>query len=342
MTPLENVIIGIIEAEGPLPLDRYMGFCLGHPLYGYYVSRDPFGAAGDFTTAPEISQVFGEMIGVWCITAWQAMGSPDQFALVELGPGRGTLMADILRAAKSAPEFLAAVQVHLVEISPVLRAVQAEKLANTAIWHEDVGGLPEIATIVIANEFFDALPVRQFENLGGQTFERCVGIENGALQLILVPAVQRGGKDGIFETCDMAHNVFNDVMVTIEKHGGLALVIDYGYSTPSSGDSMQAMRKHQYCGILDTPGEADLTAHVDFAKLGEGHAVHLISQREFLMAMGIELRSSQLAAQLDGDAKSDFLAATARLVAANQMGDLFKVMCARQKNTMPIYPFGAS
>ena len=153
MTPLEKIIGEIIAAEGPMPIDRYMGLCLGHPVHGYYMSRDPFGEQGDFMTAPEISQIFGELIGVWCAAAWDAMGRPAQFNLVELGPGRGTLMADILKAAKVMPGFREAARIHLIEMSPILRKLQKEKLGN-ATWHESIAGIPDGPLLLIANEFF--------------------------------------------------------------------------------------------------------------------------------------------------------------------------------------------
>ena len=159
MTPLETLIRGMIANEGPMPLDRYMGLCLGHSSHGYYMGRDPFGAEGDFITAPEVSQIFGELIGVWCTAAWAAMGAPAIFNLVELGPGRGTLMADILRViAKAVPQCAAAVSVHLVEMSPMLRDLQLQRLGNAVTWHERLGDVPAGPMILVANEFFDAIP----------------------------------------------------------------------------------------------------------------------------------------------------------------------------------------
>jgi NADH dehydrogenase [ubiquinone] 1 alpha subcomplex assembly factor 7 len=339
VTPLEKIIIEMIEAEGPMPLDRYMSLCLGHPQYGYYMTRDPFGAAGDFTTAPEISQVFGELIGVWCVNAWKTIGSPSPFALVELGPGRGTLMADLLRAAKAAPEFSAAARVHLVEMSPVLKAMQLEKLGQTVIWHESVGTLPEMPTIFVANEFFDALPIQQFEVRDGKCFERCVGIENGALKIGLVPAPARKSANGIYEVSTISNEIASKLASHIQSHDGAALVIDYGHLKSAVGDTLQAMHDHKYCDILESPGLADITAHVDFESLGAGITM---TQGQFLRAMGIELRTEKLAAKLDGQARDDFLAASRRLIDADQMGDLFKVMCVVQKGAAPLYPFEVS
>jgi NADH dehydrogenase [ubiquinone] 1 alpha subcomplex assembly factor 7 len=345
VSTLEKIIIEMIEAEGPIGLDRYMALCLGHPVHGYYMRRDPFGAAGDFTTAPEISQVFGELIGVWCVNAWAALGSPAKFALVELGPGRGTLMADLLRAAKAAPEFLAAAEVHLVDMSPVLRAAQKAKLGGAVIWHDTVASLPALPSLIIANEFFDALPIRQFERRGGQNFERAVGVQEGKLKLGLALADQELRAEGVFEVSSVSTAIAGDLGKHVNQYDGAALIIDYGHFKSAAGDTLQAVKAHGFCDILETPGEADLTAHVDFEALGKAFnadVLPVLTQSQFLKAMGIELRTEKLAAKLNGDAQSDFLAGSARLSDADQMGALFKVMCVVQKDAPPIYPFEAS
>jgi NADH dehydrogenase [ubiquinone] 1 alpha subcomplex assembly factor 7 len=339
VTPLEKIIIAVIEAEGPMPLDRYMSLCLGHPQFGYYMTRDPFGAAGDFTTSPEISQVFGEMIGVWCVNAWMNLGQPSPVALVELGPGRGTLMADLLRAAKASPEFSEAVEIHLVEMSPVLQKLQREKLGDAVTWHASVESLPNMPTLFVANEFFDALPVRQFEIRDGRCFERYVGYENSKLKMGLVAAPQREVADGIYEESPVSQAIAGEIQERLDACGGAALIVDYGYLQSAVGDTLQAMKAHQYCDILDSPGEVDLTAHVDFEKLG---GKLTLTQGKFLKAMGIEMRTEKLVAKLLGEAQKNFLAATHRLIAADQMGELFKVMCMVQKGAPPIYPFEAS
>lgn len=345
MTALEKIIIEMIEAEGPIGIDRYMALCLGHPVHGYYMSRDPFGAAGDFTTAPEISQIFGELIGVWCVNAWVDIGSPAQFALVELGPGRGTLMADLLRAAKAAPEFLEAVEVHLVEMSPVLRATQKSKLGDAVTWHDTVATLPTLPSLIIANEFFDALPIRQFEMRDGKTYERAVGLQNGKLKLGLAPTDTTFETEGVFERSSVSVAIGDDLGRHINTHGGAALVIDYGHFNSAAGDTLQAVKAHSFCDVLESPGEADITAHVDFEALGKSFnakALPMLTQGQFLKAMGLEMRSEKLTAKLVGLARDDFSAASARLVDANQMGDLFKVLCLVQKGGNATYPFGAS
>jgi NADH dehydrogenase [ubiquinone] 1 alpha subcomplex assembly factor 7 len=346
MTKLEEIIAAMIEAEGPMPLDRYMALCLGHPQFGYYMTRDPFGASGDFTTAPEISQVFGELIGVWLLNSWAALGSPKKFALVELGPGRGTLMADILRAVKAVPEFAKAAEVHLVETSPVLRALQGEKLGEV-MWHDTVESLPAMPCFIIANEFFDALPIQQFENRAGRWFQRCIGYGEGKLKMGLVPAAAMLGDEGLHELSPVSKAIAGDLGSHIAKHGGVALVIDYGHLKTAVGDTLQAMRNHAFVSVLEEPGEADITAHVDFEALaksfisGGADLLPMLTQGQFLKAMGLDLRTEKLAAKLSGRPAEDFIAASRRLADTDQMGNLFKVMAVAQKIRKPIYPFEA-
>ena len=346
MTALEEIIAAMIEAEGPMPLDRYMALCLGHPRLGYYMTRDPFGASGDFTTSPEISQVFGELIGVWLLNSWMALGSPKNFIVVELGPGRGTLMADILRAVKAVPEFTKAMNVHLVETSPVLRKLQQDKLGDVN-WHDHVGTLPELPCLIIANEFFDALPIQQFENRAGRWFERMVGFGEGTLKMGLVPTPPRSQGEGVHETSPVSLAVAEDLSAHIAKHGGTALIIDYGHLKSAAGDTLQAMRKHEFVSVLDAPGEVDITAHVDFEALaqafiaGGAELLPMLTQGQFLKAMGLELRTEKLAAKLEGQPLEDFRKASRRLADADQMGNLFKVMAVAQKRRQPIYPFEA-
>ena len=344
MTKLEEIIAAMIEAEGPMPLDRYMALCLGHPQFGYYMTRDPFGASGDFTTSPEISQVFGELIGVWLLNSWAALGSPTKFALVELGPGRGTLMADILRAVKAVPEFAKGAAVHLVETSQVLRNLQREKLGEVT-WHDTVSSLPALPSFFIANEFFDALPIQQFENRSGRWFQRCIGFAHGKLKMGLVPSAALAGDEGLYEISPVSQAIAEDLGGHIAKYGGAALVIDYGHLKSAPGDTLQALRKHEFVSVLDSPGEADITAHVDFEALanaiisGGAELLPMLTQGQFLKAMGIDMRTDKLAAKLEGQARDDFKAASHRLADAAQMGNLFKVLAVAQKIRQPIYPF---
>jgi NADH dehydrogenase [ubiquinone] 1 alpha subcomplex assembly factor 7 len=344
MTKLEEIIAAMIETEGPMPLDRYMALCLGHPQFGYYMTRDPLGASGDFTTSPEISQVFGELIGVWLLNSWTALGSPKKFALVELGPGRGALMADVLRTVKAVPEFANGAEVHLVETSPVLRALQREKLGEV-VWHDTVLSLPSMPCFVIANEFFDALPIQQFENRAGRWFQRCIGFGDGQLKMGLVPFASMPAEEGLYEASPVSQAIAEDLGGHIAKHGGLALVIDYGHLKSAAGDTLQALRKHEFVSVLNSPGETDITAHVDFELLakafisGGAELLPMLTQGQFLKAMGLDMRTEKLAAKLTGQAKQDFIAASHRLADADQMGNLFKVMAVAQNIRQPIYPF---
>ncbi|MDE2385529.1 MAG: SAM-dependent methyltransferase [Alphaproteobacteria bacterium] len=343
---MKEFLLELIAAEGPLPMDRYMALCLGHPRLGYYMTRDPFGAAGDFTTAPEISQVFGELLGIWCVAAWEAIGSPAPFALVELGPGRGTLMADMLRATAKAEEFQAALQVHLVEMSPVLRQMQAEKLGGRATWHDSIANLPDEPLIFVANEFFDALPVRQIERRGEMFLERCVDARDGALVLAERPVPRLDlAAQGRHELSPVSSAIAQSLGGRVAALGGAGLVIDYGHLASGVGDTVQALKAHKPCGILEHPGSSDLTAHVDFARLaaafgaGGAEALPGMTQGQFLLAMGLEARAQRLAAQLSGTALQEFMAGVRRLVGDKEMGSLFKVLAVAQTNRGALYPF---
>ncbi len=336
----------LIEAQGPLPIDRFMSLCLGHPKFGYYMNRDPLGAAGDFTTAPEINQIFGELIGIWCMAAWEAIGAPSPFILVELGPGRGTLMADILRATSKLAEFANAARVHLVETSPALREAQRVKIPGQVTWHDSVESLPQEPMIFIANEFFDALPVRQFVKKGDSVFERFVVLDNGALALADLPAPFKAfGEDGLYEVSPISCAVAEDLGAKLQALGGAGLVIDYGYSQSASGDTLQAVKAHKPCDVLDHPGTSDLTAHVDFEALavafiaGGADALPPKTQGQFLGEMGLQQRLTTLSAKLQGKEREDFIAGARRLVDDKQMGQLFKVLCVAQSSRQPIYPF---
>ena len=348
MKGLERLLVELIAAEGPLRIDRFMSLCLGHPQYGYYITRDPLGDQADFITAPEVSQVFGELIGIWAVGAWGAMGQPARFNLVELGPGRGTLMADILRTVrKAAPSLAAAAQVHLVETSPVLRAKQGEAIGS-ATWHGRVEDVPEGPMILIANEFFDALPIRQFERRNGHWLERVVGLENGHLTLGLGAEVPGGqGRDGdIIEFAPARDEIARHIGERLKAQPGAALIIDYGHLVSAPGDTLQAMRQHRFVPVTETPGEADLTSHVDFEALAKafasGGAVAYpgLTQRQFLLAMGLEQRIGQLAAKADAATSATLHRQMARLADENQMGNLFKVLGVTSPGLMTPYPFG--
>lgn len=340
-TPLFAEIRDEILASGPIGLDRYMGLCLAHPVHGYYRTRDPLGARGDFITAPEISQMFGELIGIWIAATWAAMGAPADLALVELGPGRGTLMRDALRAlTRAAPDLRPAL--HLVETSPVLRAEQAARLSDTApIWHESVETLPPGPALVIANEFFDALPVRQFQRAERGWFERLVGLspDGSALAFGLSAEpdtrIEANGPNGVLMTLPGAALAITRTLARrVAAQGGAVLAIDYGHVRPGFGDSLQAVQAHRFAQTLAAPGEADLTTHVDFAALGraataEGARLHgPVDQRDFLLALGLRERAERLGRDASPAQRDAITAATTRLTdpARRGMGSLFKTM----------------
>lgn len=349
MTPLERIIIGMIQDEGPMALDRYMALCLGHPIHGYYMTHDPLGLSGDFTTAPEISQVFGELIGIWCGQVWQMMGSPPSFALVELGPGRGTLMKDLWRASAKVPGFHDAAEIHLVEISPVLREAQKQN-AGIAYWHDSVEKLPRKPSIIIANEFFDAIPIRQFEQVNGQLFERIIGLADHKLNLGLLPSQKPNpfAVDGTFEDSAARSGVAFTLGHLIKENGGAGLVFDYGHRKSAMGDTLQAVKGHAPCSILATPGQADLTSHVDFEDLtrafqSAGLTAHeLLTQGAFLNHMGLAIRTEALARNLRFREHDEFVAASKRLADDAEMGQLFKVLAVTHPSLSAPYPFGST
>ncbi|MBE0554377.1 MAG: SAM-dependent methyltransferase [Rhodobacteraceae bacterium] len=338
MTELADILRARIAATGPMTVAEYMAECLLHPLHGYYTTRPPFGAEGDFTTAPEISQMFGELLGLCLAQHWLDTGAPARFTLAELGPGRGTLMADVLRATRGVPGFHAAMEVVLVEASPRLRALQAQALAPYASrWTDDAGLLPEQPLFLLANEFFDALPIRQYQRDAAGWCERLVGLHDGALAFGLSAPQARPDLTAAFpddppgtvvETCPQAAAQMDQVARRLRQHGGLALIIDYG-GWRSKGDTLQALKDHAFTDPLAEPGHADLTAHVDFAALAaraEGLACRYTTQGRLLTALGIDARSARLAERLTGAALENHLAATRRLTAGAEMGELFKAL----------------
>lgn len=356
MNALKQEIAATIAQDGPITLERFMSLCLAHPIHGYYTTRDPFGPQGDFVTAPEISQMFGELLGVWASEAWRAMGSPAHARLVELGPGRGTLMSDVLRVARIAPEFLGAVSVHLVETSPTLRGVQRQTLANAnrpLEWREDFAEIPPGPVFVLANEFFDALPVRHFVKTIGGWRERLVGLDAAGelafgLSDRIEPTLTVSAREGsIIEVNAVGQRLMGDIAERIAAEGGAALIVDYGYFQTSLGDSLQAVSHHQYVDPLAAPGEADLTAHVDFAALGRAarargaKVLGPVTQSHFLMQLGIERRAQSLSRKATPDQAQSIAAAFDRLTGTEDphrhMGSLFKVMAVTHQ-AMPDLP----
>jgi NADH dehydrogenase [ubiquinone] 1 alpha subcomplex assembly factor 7 len=346
--PLAGEIRRRIAQAGPMPVSQFMNLCLSHPEHGYYMTRDPIGGAGDFITAPEISQMFGELIGLWAAEVWRLMGTPAGLGLIELGPGRGTLMLDAVRAAKTVPEFRNAIAVHMVETSPVLRQRQHDTLAELNVpmqWHDHLADVPEAPSIVIANEFFDALPVNQVVKQRDGWHERVVvldaddrlsfGIAAEPLQrfeLTLPPALRAADQGTIYEW--RSDHIVLEMSRRILRAGGAALVIDYGHTRSAVGETLQAVRAHGYSDPLNAPGLADLTAHVDFEALAASaesigaRTRGPIEQATFLRRLGIETRAASLKAVAPPDAAPKIDAAVARLTDTGRtgMGAMFKVL----------------
>jgi len=342
-----------ILLDGPLSLADYMSECLLNPTHGYYTTATAIGAEGDFITAPEISQMFGELLGLALVQAWLDQGSPSPFTLAELGPGRGTLMADMLRATSAVPGFHDAMDLTLIEASPRLREQQTRALAAHAPrWLPSVEDLPQQPLFLIANEFFDALPIRQFQRDGAEWRERRVGLQaedNNSLTLGLGTAAPQPAlahrlddtKDGdLVELCEVATVVTEAIAQRVAEHGGAALVVDYG-DWRSLGDTLQALRAHAPADPLADPGQADLTAHVDFEALcraarasGCAHT-RLTPQGVFLERLGITDRARALGAKLQGDPLDQLIAAHRRLTHPEEMGNLFKVLGLYPKHCPP-------
>jgi SAM-dependent MidA family methyltransferase len=343
---LKSRIVALIEAQGPVSVAQFMTIAMLDPQQGYYVTRDPLGAGGDFTTAPEISQMFGEMIGLWLVQAWADQGAPKNPRLVELGPGRGTLMADILRVAQVAPDFLADLEVVLVEASPALQEIQAEKLRGSGAdisWQTQFDdSLADRPLFLAANEFFDALPLRQYVKTERGWCERMVTALHDELTFALapvavppsaIPADRANAPDGgVYETSPAATALAEDIARIIAAKGGAALMIDYGYGEAAGfSETLQAVSGHKFAEALAEPGENDISAHVDFAALaqagrrGGASVFGPATQGMFLANLGITERAEQLIKANPSDAQS-LIAAIERLIGNDQMGRLFKTL----------------
>jgi len=354
MNRLARRIAQAIDAEGPLAISTFMTLALHDPRDGFYATRDTIGAKGAFITAPEISQVFGELLGLWCAQVWQDQGRPRPARIVELGPGRGTLMRDALRAANLLPDFLAAIEVVLVEASPALQAVQRETLsaAETAIrwarqWDEIVNDRP---VFLLANEFFDALPVRQFVWTERGWCERMVSVgEAGDLAFVLAPIpsavvarTERGPMNpgAVYEISPAAEVLAEDISRVVAEKGGAALFIDYGHAGRGYGDTLQAVGGHRPADILRAPGEVDISVHVDFAALARSAAREdarvcgPVDQGDFLRSLGIKGRGARLTAHNPAHAQ-EIGAAIERLLSPHAMGALFKALAIAPGDAPP-------
>ena len=334
---LGRLIARRIALTGPISIADFMAEALGHPRLGYYRKALAVGAAGDFITAPEVSQMFGELLGAWLAERWQAMGRPQPVRLVELGPGRGALMTDALRATSGVAGFHAAIDLHLVEINERLKDLQRTALgAFKPTWHARLDDVPEGPMLLIANEFFDALPVRQFEKTPQGWSERMVGLaaDGETLRLALAPGVTPYASllpdapaGAQAEICEAGQAVAATLGTRLRRDGGWALIIDYGQE--GSGASLQAVRGHRGADILDRPGETDLSAHVDFKALAEATGLPCfgpVGQGAFLRRLGIMQRAETLKARASEDQHRAIDAALARLIDPDQMGTLFRVL----------------
>ena len=342
---LEDHIKKMIEMCGPIDVATYMQECLAHPEFGYYIVRDPIGLDGDFVTAPEISQMFGEMIGAWVADLWQRLEKPA-FTLLECGPGRGTLMADLLRVCEKVPGFIDHASIHFLETSPELKKRQKETLKDFEItWHQDMMSLPKDKPIIcIANEFLDALPVRHLIKDDKGWMERRINTdETGKLSyttlkadddiLDFLPEFAESMMPGdIVEISPDRLNWLLFFAQMIKDNTGIALFIDYGYDKPDKGETFQAIQRHEFVNPLEQPGQADLTAHVDFSMIelvaSQSYLSTYgpVSQCDFLGALGIQTRAQNLSNQVDDKQKKQIEQDLKRLIDRDHMGELFKVM----------------
>lgn len=344
-TPLKTRIVKHIKTSGSLPLAEYMHWCMADPKDGYYANQEAIGSKGDFITAPEISQMFGEMIGIWAVEKWEELGRPSPFNLVELGPGKGTLMSDLLRIGNAVPEFLDAAKVQMIETSEKLIETQKQILANydNVAWHKSIKDIPNHPTLIIANEFLDVLPIRQYIKTKGEWHEHAIGIDKddaliwilgaGILEQESLPEnADKEPEGAALEISTIREAFIANTSEFLKQNSGAALFIDYGHGKTDFGDTLQAMRSHGYADILKDPGLADLTSHVDFDALAkiakaEGMKVQpLAKQGEFLLGKGLIERAGQLGRDQSPEIQESLTRQAERLALPDEMGDLFKVM----------------
>lgn len=360
---LSQILARRILNYGAISLHEFMSEALNHPEYGYYTKSNPIGRSGDFITAPEISQMFGELIGVWCASTWIKIGKPNSFALMELGPGRGTLIVDALRALKALPECLKAMELHFVEINPQLKKSQEKLLSDyRVIWHKSLDDIPQKPTIFIANEFFDALPIEQLFFRNKKWYRRKVDLADKKYKsepkftfTEEVSSLSDLDRQFVVDSKCLNGSVFEfspdsrDAITKISKHinyyNGAALIVDYGYHEPNTNSTLQAIQRHRYVDVLNEPGCSDLTAHVDFRALSSVAIINgvscwgPISQGSFLRRLGIETRSEKLSVSASDATKESIKRAKQRLINEDQMGTLFKVMVLGQKSSYPFSGF---
>jgi len=362
ITDLSKVLHGRIKQDGPISVAEFMATALSHPEYGYYNTRDPFGRSGDFITAPEVSQMFGELIGLWAAAVWQLMGCPQNVHIIELGPGRGTLMADALRALKqSVPEFSKTLCVDLVDISPVLKQCQSETLQHwkqdvDICWHDDVNAISDGPCIIIANEFFDALPVHQYENTQEGWCERFIGLnaqEDFCFTLgdilmndTIIPENFRSASIGqIYESNLESMHIVERLCGRLTSQNGACLIVDYGHTKQGLGDTVQAVKNQKYHNLFKLIGEADITAHVDFESLcmtATDHGCRVFgptTQKVLLEQLGIGIRAERLKVSSNPQQAIAVQQAYERLIGEDEMGVLFKAMAFTNSSMMSMPGF---
>ena len=330
-----------------MPVWRYMELCLMHPQYGYYVSRDPLGREGDFITAPEVSQMFGELLGLWAASVWKQMGKPQPMRLIEIGPGRGTMMADALRALRILPQLHQSLSIHLVEVNPVLRAQQEKTLSamRDTAWHDSIDTVPDGPCVILANEYFDVLPIHQMVKLETGWHERVVDLDGDdklvfgtaaeparGFDALIPPLVRAAPVGAVFEWRPDAEII--KLAMRLRDQGGAALLIDYGHLRSDAGDTLQAIARHSFADPLEAPGQTDLTAHVDFQALSRaaeavGARAHgPVTQGLFLKRLGIETRAAALTRNTAADVTARVMGELRRLTDTGRggMGSMFKVL----------------
>lgn len=355
----EEYIKSIIKAQGPLTIAQYMAICLSDSEHGYYIKNIPLGKEGDFITSPEISQMFGELLGIWSATMWQNMDMPDDIAIVELGPGKGTLMSDFLRGTENVPGFHDSISVHLVEISPALKEAQKKTLEDFDIdieWHQTFSEIPKKPSIIIGNEFFDALPIHQFvKTVGGWREKMVVETEDGILNFSLSPTettscalipenLRNSPEDSVVEVCPSMIVIAQEIAAHIIENGGVALFIDYGYEESLLKSTFQAVKDHKFHDPLQNPCEADLTTFVDFSaikKVAKENKINVhgcIDQADLLKKLGIDVRAKMLSQNASEKQKQEIELQLERIIGENQMGRLFK--CLALSNPLLPTPIG--
>jgi len=341
----------LIAKKGPISLKEYMAIS----AETYYSNETVFGKEGDFITAPEISQVFGELIGLWSITAWKAMGKPERFSFVELGPGRGVLMADALRAINQTEKsYLSCASIHMIEKSQKRKMEQKAILEEYDItWHSNIYNLPKGPIIIIGNEFIDAIPIKQFIKKNDKWFERLVGFDNKGLHFKisntpeekLKNKFQDSPDNTILETSNDRDKIIRLLAQTCKNGPGITLILDYGYTSSRTGDTLQAVKKHSFSSILNDPGKTDLTAHVNFhdiemtAKLNNNRVFGPISQGKWLKNLGVNIRRFQLMNGKSNKEKQLISSSIDRLITSEQMGEIFKVIAFSSSKILEVEGF---